>query len=571
MRPGEKEWPLKSAPRGVAERLASDCAMPDLTARLLANRGIASPPEAGAFLRPGINHLHDPLLMADMGRAVERIRRAVATGEKITIVGDYDVDGTTSTIILKKAISLAGGAVDYHIPERLTDGYGLRCEMMESLAARGSRLVISVDTGIRAHAVVEHAASLGLDLIITDHHLPDGLRLPAAYAILNPRRADCRYPEKNLAGCGVAFKIAQALLAGDGRAHLLESFLKIAAIGTIADVVPLVGENRVIARLGLDALSRPVGAGLKALLDGCGLSGKIVRGEDVAFRIAPRINACGRTGSANPVVDLFDQSDPARAGEIVALMEERNSERKRIEALVMSEALAVLSGDPDAAQSIVAVVAGRAWHRGVIGIVAARLAERLARPAIAISIDEDGFGHGSARSRGGYNILAGLESCREMFERFGGHAQAAGFVIRGEKIPLLAESLNEHARAALSFSADLPLAFEIDCELKLAEVNDETLEHVRALEPFGCGNPEPVFAARGVELVEPPRVLKEKHVKMKVRQGSEWRPCIWWGAASIASHLQVGSLLDLAFRISEDTWNNRTEIRLDVKDVAAAC
>ncbi len=560
------KWLNRRYDARLARSLAQELNVSALTAVLLLNRGITNARAAHSFLNPTIADLHEPGRMKGMKEAVRRIMGAVARGEKIIILGDYDNDGVLATVMLKKAISMIGGSVTYYIPDRLTDGYGLREDVMDRARADSCGLAISVDTGIRAHKVIAHARAIGLDIIVTDHHLPLDGPLPEATAILNPRQPGCSYPEKNLAGVGVAFKLAHALLAEAGRGRHVKSFVKLAAIGTIADVVPLTGENRVITRCGLEQLGETVSTGLHALLDSCELTGQRVRASDIAFKVAPKINAMGRTGSVAPVVDLFDTTSDQQASKIVKKMTRRNKERQAAEADVMKLIRAEIDCERGLAQTAVAVIAGEGWHRGVIGIAASRIVERLARPAVVISIDGEGMGHGSARSIPSYHVLAGMESCHELFERFGGHAQAAGCVIRREHIGELRRRLDLHARAALK-AEDLIPKIEVDCEVPLSLVTLDTVAELHQIEPFGNGNPEPVFAATGVEIVSPPRILKDRHMKMVVRQGGDYTSCLWWGRADAADQLDMGDELNLAFKMSENTYRGRTEVQVELCDV----
>jgi single-stranded-DNA-specific exonuclease len=536
----------------------------EVTATLLANRGITEIETAHKFLSPSIRDLHDPFKMADMEEAVACILRAIERKEKILIYGDYDVDGTTSTVILKKALTLIGADVSYYIPERLKDGYGLRDDAMEMARDRGFQLIISVDTGIRAQQVVEHARSLGLDIIITDHHLPEE-GLPRANAVLNPKRPDCQYPNKNLAGCGVAFKLAQALLTRTGQERFIESFVKIAAIGTIADIVPLVGENRIIAKYGLEGLTQPNNHGLRALLEVAGVAGKSVSCFDVGFRIGPRINAVGRMAGASAAVDLFDAPDLETAMRLALSMDEQNLARQKAEADILAQVLAEIERDQTLAASHVAVIAGEGWHRGVIGIVASKVVEHLNRPAIIISI-EDGVGHGSGRSIRSFHLLNGLESCGELFDRFGGHSHAAGLAMPADRIDEMRRRLNEHARKVLTDEDLIPIV-ETDYHLPLRLASHEMIEEITRLEPFGPGNPQPVFEAHGAQVVQAPRVLKEKHLKFRVQQASRWLDCIWWGAGERANDIFPGDRVSLAFTLSENTYNNNTQVQLTLKDL----
>jgi single-stranded-DNA-specific exonuclease len=560
----QTRWVLRQTQPDAVGRLARELKLSEITATLLINRGITDAEAAHSFLYPRLSDLHDPFLMQDMRKAVDRIMRAIAQKEKVLVYGDYDVDGGTSTVILKKALSMIGADVAYYIPQRLRDGYGLRVDAMDEARAKGFNLVISVDTGIRAWEVAEHARRLGLDLIVTDHHLP-GDALPAAFAILNPKRSDCLYPNKNLAGVGVAFKLAQALLIETGRERYVESFTKIAAIGTIADIVPLVGENRVIAKYGLQGLARPRNPGLRALLNVAGLEDKEVSGSDVAFRVAPRINAVGRMGGASNAVELFEAPDIESAMKLALDMDEHNAARQRTEAEVVAQVVAELERDVEFKDSRIAVIAGEGWHRGVIGIAASKIVERINRPAIIISI-EDGIGHGSGRSIQAFHLLDGLTSCTDLFERFGGHSHAAGLVVRAENVDELRRRLNQYALQVLT-DDDLTPVLQIDSMLQLKQVTYELTREMKLLEPYGAGNPEPLFQADDVQVVSPPRTVNERHLKLRVLQGSRWIDCIWWNEAARAAHIFPGDRLSLAFNISEHTWNDLTQIQLSLCDV----
>jgi len=580
---------------GAAARLTRELAVPPLVAGLLAARGMEDAEAADRFLHPRLEHLHDPFLMADMGKAVDRLRRAVAAREKILIYGDYDVDGTMSVVVLLTVLRSMGASVDTYVPHRLTDGYGMRVPVVERAAAEGYRVVLSVDTGIREHEVIARAQALGVDCIVTDHHLPEANRLPSACAILNPKRPDCPYPEKGLAGVGVAFKLAQALLRGQGTGNreqagagpsprLIESYLKIVAIGTIADVVPLVGENRVIARLGLASLSdsakrgqqssRP---GLGALLAVSGLGNRPVTAGDVGFRIAPRLNAAGRMEDARDVIELFTTPDAAKAGAIAERLDRLNTERQKVEERIVKEILARLEQEPEKAARYFMVFAGEGWHRGVIGIVAQRVVERTNRPAVVIGV-EDGVGQGSGRSIRGFHLLDALASADRLLQRYGGHAQAAGFTLAADRIPELEAALESHARAALS-PEDLEPTQRVDARVSFADLNRDLYAALNLLEPYGLGNPAPVFVADGLRLVSPPRILKERHLKLRLAQssaanaasaaGSNSFDALGWGLADqgpALAGLAVGQELAAAFTLDENVYQGLSSLQLVLKD-----
>src|SRR6478735_8373806 len=406
-------WNTRPHDEAAAATLAKELNVSAVPARLLAMRGLTDPGDASRFLNPSLDQLHDPYRLADLERAVDRLMIAIASKERIAIHGDYDVDGITSTVILRRALELLGANVGHFIPERLTDGYGLQPATVERLHAEGVQLIVSVDCGIRAPEAARRARALGVDLIITDHHEPD-TELPDACAVVNPKRHDCTYPDKNLAGVGVALKLVQALCAKTGKSSWLPAFVKIAAIGTLADVVPLVGENRIIAKLGLQMLTKgPHKVGLRALLDAAGLNGKTIDSYHIGFMVAPRINAAGRMSTPDIATRLLLASDEDMADEARLLAEQLEAEntRRRLEDQdILAKAKKIVETDPDIGARSVLVVAGDGWHRGVIGIVASKIVDAFYRPAIVLSIDGD-MAHGSCRSISGFDMLACLESC----------------------------------------------------------------------------------------------------------------------------------------------------------------
>jgi single-stranded-DNA-specific exonuclease len=495
-------------------------------ARLLIRRGITDPDSAARFLFPSLDHLHAPKEMLGLRVAVDRIDAAIENKEPILIYGDYDVDGTMAVIILKTAIELCGGAAEFHVPHRIREGYDLRDDVIERAAAAGIRLIISVDMGIRAFAPAETAQRLGVDLIVTDHHLPGPDGVPRALAVVNPNQAGCQYPYKQLCGAGVAFKVAQGLMQRrlDEKAWLrmLRSFMKVLAIATIADSVPLTGENRVFARLGLDALRRAVNPGLKALLEVAQISTKRPpTSTEVAFRIAPRINAAGRMDVARDVIELFSTKDPVRARELAAKLDRLNADRQEEERRILRAVEERISGDPALCEAYCIVVDGEGWHRGVIGIAATRVVERYHRPAIVIAREgEEAFGSG--RSIRPFHLLEAVESSHTLFTRYGGHSHACGFAMLSANVPQLRAELDAFARTRLT-PADFDPVLELEAELGLDEITPSLFRVLQLLEPHGAGNHEPAFSARSVRLIAPPKILKDKHIKLKLKAGEEIR------------------------------------------------
>ena len=523
LRTPRQRWILADSHPKEAETLAASARIPLVLAELLIARGIASSSEAFAFLNPEVAQLHDPMLMMGMQAAVERVEMAIARSEPILLYGDYDVDGTTAVVLLKTTIELLGGIVRFHVPHRIREGYGLQSSVLEAAYAEGVRLVITVDTGMRAFAEAETAQRLGLDLIITDHHLAQiDEAVPIALAILNPNQQRCGYPEKSLCGAAIALKLAQALLerrdTDRARSRLLPSFLKMAAIATIADAVPLRGENRVIAALGLRELRRPVGAGLRALVAAAQLdpATRPITAFDVAFRLAPRINAAGRMDVASEIIELFCTRDAGRASELANKLEGLNRERRETEARALAAIEERLATDHEFAAARLVVVDGDGWHRGVIGILASRVVERTAKPALVISV-EDGVAHGSGRSVDGFQLLDAIETCADLFTRFGGHAFAVGFALPAASLPELKRRLALCAAERLA-AREPERVLNIHAELPLHQVTSVLAGWLHKLEPLGHSNPEPIFVARNARLVSAPRTMKERHLRLELAQ-----------------------------------------------------
>jgi single-stranded-DNA-specific exonuclease len=526
------QWIPRTADQAVVDSLTSDlrsdaafvgtptARSASILAPLLVRRGIQDAESAQRFLSPSLSHLHAPELMTGLSVAVDRIEAAIERKEPILIYGDYDVDGTMAVIILKTAIELCGGACDFHVPHRLREGYDMRGDVIERAAAAGIRLIISVDMGIRAFAPAETAHNLGVDLIVTDHHLPGVDGVPRALAVVNPNQKGCNYPCKHICGAGVAFKVAQGLmqrrLDSKDQTKLLLSFMKVVAIATIADAVPLTNENRVFASLGLDALRRAVNPGLKALLEAAQISAnRSPTSGEVGFRIAPRINAAGRMDVARDVIDLFTVKDQVRAREIAAKLDKLNTDRQEEEKRILGAVEERFASDPALSESYCIVMDGDGWHRGVIGITATRIVERYNRPTLVITRDGD-EAHGSGRSIRAFHLLEAVESCGGLFSRYGGHSHACGFAMPAANIPELRTRLDQFARTKLTL-ADFEPVLDVDGELPLSDVTPELFHALALLEPYGMGNPEPVFATCGVQVVAPPRIIKDKHVKLKLR------------------------------------------------------
>ena len=561
-------WQHQPCDEARVSTLASALGVHPTVARLLCLRGLGDPETAERFLNPSLDHLHDPLKLAGMAEAVVRLEAAIGRRERIAIHGDYDVDGITSTVILRRALEMLGGDVVHFIPERLRDGYGLQPQAIERLQADGVSLVVSVDCGIRSIEAARRARELGVDLIVTDHHEPDA-ELPPALAVLNPKRHDCTYPDKTLAGVGVALKLVQALLSRAGRSRWLPAFVKIAAIGTLADVVPLVGENRVIARLGLGSLSRgPHTVGLRALLDCCGLAGKTIDSYQVAFMLAPRVNAAGRMSSPDIAARLLLATDDSLEAEARALAKQLNDEnlrRQEEEAELVAQARKAIETDPAVGAHNVLVVGGAGWHRGVIGIAASKIVDTYHKPAIVLSIDGD-VAHGSCRSIPDFDMLGALERCADLFVRFGGHRQAAGLTMEAARVPEFRQRINAWADDVLHPDQLRP-RLRIDAPLGLRGITHDLVRGLDALGPFGMGNPRPVFHAAPVEIVDGPRTIKERHLKMTFSQEGRRFRGIAWRAAERAGFLeQHRTGVNLAFSLDRNEYQGETYLELNVCD-----
>ena len=562
-------WQHLPCDDGQASSLATALGVHPVIARLLCLRGLADVDQATRFLNPSLSQLHDPFKLTDMDRAVERLERALAQRERIAIHGDYDVDGITSTVILRRALEMLGGDVVHFIPERLRDGYGLQSAAIDRLHAERVALVVSVDCGIRSTDAAARARELGLDLIVTDHHEPDGT-LPAALAVINPKRPDCTYPDKHLAGVGVALKLVQALCQRAGKEKWLPAFVKIASIGTLADVVPLVGENRVIARLGLSSLSRgPHTIGLRSLLDASGLSGKTIDSYQVAFMLAPRVNAAGRMSTPDIATRLLLATDEAMGDEARALAQQLNDEnlrRQQEEADLVAQARKAIETDPAVGAHNVLVVGGDGWHRGVIGIAASKLVDTFHKPAIVLSVDGE-VAHGSCRSIPDFDMLAALEHCSDVFIRFGGHKQAAGLTMESARVPEFRARINAYADRVLEPDQLRP-RLRIDGPLSLKSITPDLMRDLDTMGPFGMANPRPVFHASGVEIVDGPRTLKERHLKMTFSQDGRRFRAIAWRAAERAEFLnQNRAGVDLAFSLEKNEFQGETYLELSVADI----
>lgn len=539
---------------------------PPILAKMLFNRGIFDLDSARRYFSPDLSHLHDPFLMQDMMVAVHRIQQALLQREKILIYGDYDVDGTTGTAMLMLFFRSLGYEVSFYIPDRLSEGYGLSEKGIQTAHQNGVQLIITVDCGITALKEVDLANKLGLDVIVCDHHQP-GTQLPAALAVLNPKRPDCPYPFKELAGVGVAFKLLQGL-----QKHIrlpdtiLEDYLDLVAIGSAADIVPLVDENRILVRHGLKRIPETKKIGLQALLEISGLKKKNIDTGHIVFILAPRINAVGRMGDAGRAVRLLIAQRESQAKNIAKILEAENKNRKNIDEETFNEALELITTHFDLEENLALILNNPGWHPGVIGIVASRIVEKYYRPTIMITT-ENGIGKGSARSIPGFDIYQALKKCEELMINFGGHKYAAGLTISAENIPRLREKLNQIANEYLDEELLTPKLF-IEGELRFREINANLLKLLRLMAPFGPQNMRPVFYSKDLQIVGSPSIVGNNHLKFKVRQDGIVMDAIGYGLGDLNYRISAGEKkVEMAYVIDENEWQGRKTLQLRVKDL----
>ncbi len=560
-----KRWKVKAADPVLQFILSRRLGVSRLMAQLLVNRGIYTAEAARAFFDVSLRRLHAPWLMRDMDGAVDITLDALERGKKILVYGDYDVDGVTATALVVDALRGLGGAVDYYIPHRVDEGYGLHAPVLHKARENGVQLVITVDCGISAAAAVEEAGrSGGPEIIITDHHEPPPV-LPGAAAVLNPKREDCAYPYRDLAGVGVAFKFVQALLEKAGRRDW-EQYLDLVCLGTVADIVPLHGENRILVKNGLPRLAETARPGLKALCRASGIKGETLGTWEVAFILAPRLNAAGRLGDAGLAVQLLLTGDPGAAWDMAQELNRANQERQQMEAIVFAEALGMLEGDTALAGGKVLVLASPHWHPGVIGIVASRLVERYYKPVLLVACEGD-RGKGSARSVKGFNIYRALEYCADCLDGYGGHAMAGGFTLAADRVDELRVKINEYAGRYLSEQDQVPV-LELDALVSLSEINRELVSEIEQLAPHGHGNPDPLLGLRRAKLLHCREVGKNNaHLKMLLGDRQATLDGIGFNLGQLAGELAAGKEVDVAFTPSVNSWMGRESIQAKVKDI----
>jgi len=554
-------WKIKDSNPAIQESIAASLNISGLTAQLLLNRGVKSEKEARDFLDCSLSSSADPFLLKDMDKAVGRIRKAISGGEKILIYGDYDVDGITAVAILYSALKNLGASAEFYIPNRVEEGYGLNLIAVKKAERDGVSLIITVDCGIASFKEIELANTLKIDTIVTDHHEILGGRVPDAYAIINPLQESCPYPFKHLAGVGIAYKLVKALYADTP--FFAEDFLDLVSLGTIADIVPLVGENRILAKFGLEVLNRRERIGLSALIEVSGLNGKDVSTGHVGFIIGPRINAMGRIGSATKALELLLSSDKEEALKMAKTLDSENKNRQKIESGILEEAISKVEREVNFKQHRVIVLASENWHPGVIGIVASRIADRYYRPTILISL-QGKHGKGSGRSIERFHLFDHLFKCKDLLAGFGGHESACGITIEKERIDEFRDRINLEAATVSEdiFSSVL----DIDMEIPLNALSDKVIGEIESLAPFGEENPRPVFASCGLHVKDSPRKIGKGGFKMWVTDNSVTCEAVTFGRSGLKIPPE-GSGVDLAYIPSINTWQGLSSIQLELRDI----
>ncbi len=565
----QAKWEVnESADQDLVKSIAKQKNLPEIIAQILVNRDIDTFEAVDLFFTGNTDDLYDPFLMNDMDVAVDRVISALQKQDKIIIHGDYDVDGITAVSMLYLFLRDLGGQVRYYIPDRQQEGYGLSIQGIEESHAWGAKLIISVDCGITSVSEVELAAKLGIDTIISDHHEP-GATLPQVTAVLDPKRSDSTYPFSELPGVGVAYKLAEGIRRKMklDRSYL-ERYLDLVAIGSAADIVPLVNENRILVKEGLERLNRDGNRGIRALVDVAGFrSGEIAVGN-IVFGLAPRINAVGRLGSAMRAALLLTTRDYHKAVSVAGELERENKRRKEIDNKTLNEALEKIEREYKPDRDNVIVLSRENWHSGVIGIVASRIVEKHYRPTIMITI-ENGIGKGSARSVPGFDLFSAIRECSDLLEQYGGHKYAAGLTIRAENIELFKERFNEQATKRLKPS-DLVPKLRIDAEINLDQITPDIVKYLRDFAPYGPKNMKPNFSSYGLEIVGMSRLVGQNHLKFKVRQpssGSYVFDAIGFNLGHLLPVAESGYGVDMVYNIEENKWNNQVNIQLCAKDL----
>ncbi len=556
----QKKWKIPTPDPRAQKYLCDALPIHPVVAQVLINRRISDPLEARDFMSSGPERFHDPFLMRDMAAAAARLQQAGKDREKVLVFGDYDVDGITASVVMRRGLEKAGCCVENHIPDRMSDGYGLNDSVVKTAQDAGASLVVTVDCGITAREEVAMLNNAGIDVIVVDHHEPSESGLPEALAVIDPKRADCPYPFKELAAVGLAAKVVQAVLG-----RLPDGVLDLVALGTIADVVSLRGENRALVRAGLPHIEKTVNTGLRALMASAGILGKAMRPYHAGFIIGPRINAAGRMESARIALDLLLSDDEEEAQLLADQLNTINKQRQQLQRRIIQEALDMAEKSINFNDQQVIVLAREGWHKGVLGIVASRICETYYRPAVIASL-ADGLATASARSIEGFHLHQALTHCHAQLEEYGGHRMAAGLRLRSASLEDFRTLINDYARDNLKPEHLVP-TLTVDCEIPLQQLDLNLVYALDALEPYGEGNPRPLLCTRGLAIKSHPVVLGRQTLKFWVSDGQRAVSVIGFGMGKYKRDLKVGQIVDLVYEPSIDDWNKAPEVQLKLKDI----
>ncbi len=559
----KKTWILKQFDKNRVLEISRAFKISPLTAIILYNRGIRDDEEISKFLSRDLTQLHDPFLMKDMDKAVERILMASKNKEKITIYGDYDVDGITSIAILYKQLEKMGIDVGFYVPDRMVEGYGVNREALDKIRADGTKLVITVDTGITAVEEAEYAKSIGIDFIITDHHECKE-KIPDVFAAIDPKRKDCNYPFKSLAGVGVVFKLIQALDKSEPLENIMDEYADLMCLGTVADISPLIDENRVIVTEGLKKFNSTKNVGLRALID-VSTNGKAITTSTIGYTIAPRINASGRLGCASTSVELFLTDDKNKAAELAESLCHENTLRQQTEQKMFKEALEYIDEHPEIKDDDILVIPHENWHHGIVGIVSSKITEKYYKPSILFAVDGDSA-KGSGRSVTGFNLFGALEDSADLLEKFGGHELAAGLTIKSENIEAFRKKINEYAKVNSEKVNRVP-EISLDAQIKVTYITLDTVHDINRLQPFGVNNPTPVFAVRNIKIHRISVMSEGKHLRMTLFKDGKYLDAVGFGMGDYYSSFEEGDFIDVAFALDINDYKGFQNVQLILKDM----
>ncbi len=559
----KKKWILKEFDKARVVEISKNFNISPLTAIILYNRGIREDGQIKDFLARDLSGMHDPFLMKDMDKAVERILLAKKNNEKITIYGDYDVDGITSIAILYKYLKNMGLEVGFYVPDRMVEGYGVNRDALDKIKADGTAVIITVDTGITAIEEADYAKSIGIDFIITDHHECKE-SIPDVYAAIDPKRKDCEYPFKSLAGVGVVFKLIQALDSSEPIENLMDEYADLMCLGTVADISPLIDENRVIVTEGLKRFKTTKNIGLKALID-VSTNGKAITTSTIGYTIAPRINASGRLGCASTSVELFLTEDEEEAAKLADSLCHENTLRQQTEQKMFKEALEYIEQHPEIKDDDILVIPHENWHHGIVGIVSSKITEKYYKPSILFAVDGDSA-KGSGRSIAGFNLFGALKNCSGLLEKFGGHELAAGLTIKAENIEAFRKKINEYAKGRIEDMTLVP-TISLDAQIKVPYITIDTVHDINKLQPFGVNNPTPSFSVRNIKIHRISVMSEGKHLRMTLYKDGKYLDTVGFGMGDYYSMFREGDYIDVAFALDINDYKGFQNVQLILKDM----